>query len=54
VRLQFGDFTIDDDTRQLLREDRAVHLSPKAFDLITMLLAARPRALTKTELHARL
>jgi DNA-binding winged helix-turn-helix (wHTH) protein len=54
VRLQFGDFTIDDDTRQLLREDRAVHLSPKAFDLLTILLSARPRALTKTELHARL
>lgn len=54
MRLLFGDFTIDDDTRQLLREDRAVHLSPKAFDLLTMLLAARPRALTKTELHTRL
>jgi DNA-binding winged helix-turn-helix (wHTH) protein len=54
MRLLFGNFTIDDDTRQLLREDRAVHLSPKAFDLLTILLSARPRALTKTELHARL
>lgn len=54
MRLLFGEFTIDDTTRQLLREDRAVHLSPKAFDLLTTLLSARPRALTKTELHARL
>jgi len=54
VRLQFGDFTIDDDTRQLLRQDREVHVSPKVFDLLAMLLAARPRALSKTELHARL
>ena len=49
-----GDFTIDDGTRQLLRGDREVHLSPKAFDLLATLAAARPRALSKTELHARL
>jgi DNA-binding winged helix-turn-helix (wHTH) protein len=54
VRLLFGDFKMDDATRQLSREDREVHLSPKAFDLLAMLLAARPRALSKTELHARL
>jgi DNA-binding winged helix-turn-helix (wHTH) protein len=54
VRLLFGDFTVDDGTRQLLRDDREMHLSPKAFDLLAMLLAARPRALSKMELHARL
>jgi DNA-binding winged helix-turn-helix (wHTH) protein len=54
VRLRFGDFTIDDATRQLLRGDREVHLSPKAFDLLATLAGARPRALSKTELHARL
>jgi hypothetical protein len=54
VRLLFGDFIIDEDTRQLLRGDHDVHVSPKAFDLLAALLAARPRALSKTELHARL
>jgi DNA-binding winged helix-turn-helix (wHTH) protein len=54
LKLRFEDFTLDDDTRQLLRLDREVHLSPKAFDLLAMLLAARPRALPKTVLHARL
>jgi DNA-binding winged helix-turn-helix (wHTH) protein len=54
VKLLFGDFTIDDGTRQLLQGDREVHLSPKAFDLLAALAGARPRALSKTELHARL
>jgi DNA-binding winged helix-turn-helix (wHTH) protein len=54
VKLRFGDFELDDATRQLLRGDREVHLSPKAFDLLATLAAARPRALSKTELHARL
>jgi DNA-binding winged helix-turn-helix (wHTH) protein len=54
VRLRFGDFTIDEGTRQLLEGDREVHLSPKAFDLLAALLGARPRALSKTELHALL
>ena len=54
MRVQFGRFTIDESTRQLLRNGREVHLSPKAFDLLMALLEARPRALSKTELHARL
>jgi hypothetical protein len=31
-----------------------VHLSPKAFDLLNLLVEVRPRALSKTELHARI
>jgi DNA-binding winged helix-turn-helix (wHTH) protein len=54
LRLRFGEFTIDESTRQLQRSGREVHLSPKAFDLLTALLEARPRALSKMELHARL
>jgi DNA-binding winged helix-turn-helix (wHTH) protein len=54
LKLRFDDFTLDDDTRQLLRPDREVHLSPKAFDLLAMLLAARPRALPKAVLHTGL
>jgi DNA-binding winged helix-turn-helix (wHTH) protein len=54
LRLQFGEFTIDQSTRQLQRNGVEVHLSPKAFDLLTALLEARPRALSKAELHERL
>src|SRR5262245_3995756 len=45
---------MDVGTRQLLEADREVHLSPKAFDLLAALLGARPRALSKAELHALL
>jgi DNA-binding winged helix-turn-helix (wHTH) protein len=54
VPLAFGAFTFDVDSRQLLRNDREVHLSPKAFDLLTALVDARPRVLTKDQLHHRL
>ena len=54
VRLRFGNFLVDDGTRQLLRDGVAVHLSPKAFELLLALLIDRPRALTKAELHQRL
>jgi DNA-binding winged helix-turn-helix (wHTH) protein len=54
LRLRFGDFTMDDRTRQLQRSGLEVHLSPKAFDLLTALLEARPRALSKNDLHVRL
>ena len=54
VRTRFGRFTVDSDTRQLLRNDAEVHLSPKAFDLLWALLQERPRVLEKTALHARI
>jgi DNA-binding winged helix-turn-helix (wHTH) protein len=54
MRLQFDGWIFDALTRQLLRGGRAVHLSPKAFDLLGLLLEARPRALSKSEIHDRL
>ena len=54
MTFRFGDFTIDEGTRQLLQREREVHLSRKAFDLLAALLRARPRALSKVELHALL
>jgi DNA-binding winged helix-turn-helix (wHTH) protein len=54
VRLQFGEFIVDDEARQLLRKGVAIHLSPKAFDLLVTLVRERPRALRKEDLHARL
>lgn len=46
--------TFDASSRQLMRDGRDVHLSPKAFDLLAALIDARPRVLTKNDLHARL
>jgi DNA-binding winged helix-turn-helix (wHTH) protein len=54
MHLRFGDFRLDAGARQLFRADIEVHLSPKAFDLLRMLLEARPNALSKTELMERL
>ena len=51
---RFGDFTLDDATRQLLSGGSEVHLSPKAYDLLAALIADRSRALSKAELMQRL
>jgi DNA-binding winged helix-turn-helix (wHTH) protein len=54
MRVRFDSFVLDDDTRQLTRDDHPVHLSTKAFDLLTALVAARPKMLTKTVLQQHL
>jgi DNA-binding winged helix-turn-helix (wHTH) protein len=54
VRIRFGPFTVDADTRQLLRGGSECHLPPKAFDLLWSLLERRPRVIDKTELHTRI
>jgi DNA-binding winged helix-turn-helix (wHTH) protein len=51
---RFREFTLDDGTRQLLLNGSQVHLTPKAFDLLSLLLVNRPRALSKAELQERL
>lgn len=51
---RFGDFTLDNDTRQLLLNGDEVHLSPKAFELLIVLLANAARAVSKAELQQRL
>ena len=54
VRVRFGPFVLDADSRQLIRGGAEVPLSPKAVDLLIFLATNRPRALTKQELHQRL
>jgi DNA-binding winged helix-turn-helix (wHTH) protein len=54
VRFRFGPFTLDTGTRELLRGNAPVHLSRKAFELLTMLVENRPWALGKDDLHARI
>ena len=52
--MRFGPFSIDPQRRQLLRERVPVHLTPKAFDLVCLLVAEAPRVVGKHELHDRL
>ncbi len=54
MRTRFGPFTLDPETRQLIRGDADVHLSPKAFDLLCTLVDSRPRVVEKADLHARI
>jgi len=54
MSFSFGPFTLDGETRQLIRGTDPIHLSPKAFQLLKALVEARPRALSKSELHERL
>ena len=54
MRVSFGDCVLDLERRQLIRADRDVHLTPKALDLLALLVAERPRAVAKTEIHDRL
>ncbi len=54
MRVRFDAFTLDEGRRQLLEGSRAVHLSPKAYELLTVLVEKRPNALSKVDLHERL
>jgi DNA-binding winged helix-turn-helix (wHTH) protein len=54
VRLRFADFVVDSDTRQVLRDQEEIHLSPKAFDLLCTLVERRPSVVDKAELVARI
>jgi len=54
MRLSFGDCVLDLDRRQLVRAERDVQLTPKAFELLAFLVAERPRAVAKSELKDRL
>jgi DNA-binding winged helix-turn-helix (wHTH) protein len=51
---RFDEFTLDSGTRRLLRTEQEVHLSPKAFDLLTLLVENASRAVPKAELQQKL
>jgi DNA-binding winged helix-turn-helix (wHTH) protein len=54
MRLQFADCLLDFEARELLRGGRVVAVPPKVFQLLETLVRARPKALSKTELHEAL
>jgi DNA-binding winged helix-turn-helix (wHTH) protein len=51
---RFDDFTFDCASRLLLRREVPQHLSPKALQLLQLLLQSRPRALSREELYDKL
>lgn len=48
---RFGPFELDPQRRQLSREGQVQHLTPKAFDLLLLLIDAAPRVVPKSEIH---
>jgi DNA-binding winged helix-turn-helix (wHTH) protein len=54
VPISFGDYVIDVDGRELTRRGERVPLSPKAFELLAVLVAHRPKAMSKAALQDHL
>ena len=52
--VRFGRFALDRAARQLTADGVPVHLTPKAFDLLALLVKEAPRVVTKAELHSHL
>ena len=54
MQVSFGEFVLDLDSRELRRGAEPVRLSPKAFQLLEILVTNRPKALSKADLQDRL
>jgi DNA-binding winged helix-turn-helix (wHTH) protein len=50
MRLKFNDAIVSVQTREVFRRGEPVHLAPKAFDLLVLLLSRRPNAVSKQEI----
>lgn len=53
-QIRFGHFVLDLGTRELRNGSEHVHLTPKAFELLVVLIEQRPRAVAKAALQERL
>jgi DNA-binding winged helix-turn-helix (wHTH) protein len=54
VKVRFGDVVFDDESRQLWRNATPVHLSLKAFELLSLLVHSRPAAVSKSDIQEHL
>jgi DNA-binding winged helix-turn-helix (wHTH) protein len=54
MRLQFDRFIIDFEQRRLAAGDEDLRLAPKTFNLLRLLIEARPRAVSKDEIFKQL
>ena len=54
MRVHFDDLEFDSATRQIRVAGQEVHVSPKAFDLLGLLIERRPQAVSKPEICEQL
>jgi DNA-binding winged helix-turn-helix (wHTH) protein len=54
MQIRFGECLIDSATRQLYVRGEPIHVKPKAFQFLELLLENRPRAVSKKQIHERL
>src|SRR5262245_6322205 len=54
MAIRFADCTLDTGARRFVRAGQESHLSPKAFELLVLLVESRPRAVSKAELLDRI
>jgi DNA-binding winged helix-turn-helix (wHTH) protein len=54
VRVRFGDCLLDSETRLLFVRGEEIHVHPKAFQFLELLLQNRPKAISKGAVHERL
>lgn len=54
MRKRFRDCVFDSETRQLARGGRPIHLSPKAYGLLELLLRHAPKAISKDEIQTEI
>ena len=54
MKVRFGSVVLDTASRQLTEAGAAKHLSPKAFDLLAMLVERRPAVVEKAAIRQRL
>lgn len=54
MKVSFDGRVFDSDTRRVLRDGRTIPLSPKAFALLELLIQARPNAVSKEDIRAKI
>lgn len=54
MRFQFDQFVIDGDRRRVMRGEEEIHVAPKTFEFLLLLLGRAPNAVSKTELMSKL
>ncbi len=54
MRVTFADCAFDSGTREVSRAGKTIGLSPKAFELLDLLIRHRPNALSKEQIHGHL
>jgi len=54
LRIRFGECLLDSETRQLYVRGKEIHVQPKAFQFLELLLQDRPKAISRGTLHERL